>query len=197
MAKAKTQHLENQYCRGPIARLFNQLPHAGWHPNQNDGKGYISGRPDGFVCLDGRFIAVECKAGLGKLYLGNPANPDDTEGWHRHQRDWYTLQAVPQHMPYWIAAWVYSKREDDLQPRERLFHQKARLFLIPPSAWLAAESRLDGRMTLALNAELEREHAYKAITAESEFGEYALMFEKGQWQIPVSHLFWQALRRCQ
>jgi hypothetical protein len=134
-------------------------------------------------------VAVECKADKGGLYLGDPADPDSTSGWHHHQRGWWNEIAVPVNLPYFIAAWLYSERNPT-----RIYHKNARLFLVPPKAWLATEARLNGRMTLALNADLEREHAYKAITAEGEFAQYSLVLGTGGWQIPASHLFW---RSCQ
>jgi hypothetical protein len=185
---------ENRYCRPVIAHLFNALSRCRWLPNANNGDGaYISGRPDGEVrMLGGQAIDVECKAGLGSIFLGDPADPDNTTGWHLHQRRWWEHISVYTRTPAWIALWLYPERKP-----VRVYQKNARLFLIPPEAWLAAEAKLNGRKTLALNADLEREYAYKSITAESEFGEYALVFEQRRWQIPARHLFWQTVQLCQ
>ena len=185
---------ENRYCRPVIAQLFNALPHCRWLPNTNAGDGtYISGRPDGEVrMLGGQAIDVECKAGFGSVFMGDPSDPDNTSGWHYHQRQWWQYVSVYTQTPAWIALWLYPERNP-----ARVYQKNAHLFLVPPEAWLATEAKLGGRKTMALNANLERERAYKSITAESEFAPYALVFEEGQWQIPARHLFWQSVNPCQ
>ena len=189
----KSMDLENTYCRPVVAKMFNTLPSCRWLPNTNNGDGtYISGRPDGEArMLGGRAIDIECKAGLGSIFMGDPADPDNTCGWHYHQRNWHEYVAVCTQTPYWIALWLYPERRPT-----RVYQKNARLFLAPPAAWLAVEAKLNGRKTLALNADLEREHAYKAITADSEFAPYALIFDPF-WRIPLEHPFWQALKSCQ
>jgi len=213
--------LEQTYCRGPVAKLFNAQHDYIWLPNRNTGDGtYISGTPDGYAvrlrpamnrgehaallvlanaagectrllqkmpdaAVD-VLIAIECKADMGSLYLGNPGDENATDGWHFHQRQWWREIAVASQLPYFIAAWVYSERKPS-----RVYQKNARLFLVPPEAWLATEAKLNGRKTLSLNADLEHERAYKDITAESEFASFALVFDQGQWQIPANHPFWQ------
>jgi hypothetical protein len=184
----ESMNLEQTYCRGPLAKMFNRMPQTVWIPNRNDPAAtYERGRPDAFVCREGRYLAVECKAGVGSVFLGDPADENRTDGWHFHQRRWWQLVAQPSGMAYWIALWLYPAR----QLPSRVFHKDARLFLVPPEVWLDTEAKLNGRKTLALNADLEREHAYKGITAESQFASYALVFEQGHWHIPDPHLFWQ------
>jgi hypothetical protein len=180
--------LEQTYCRGPVARMFNAMPNCRWLPNANNGDGtYISGRPDGEVrLLGGQAVDVECKAGLGSIFMGDPADPDNTSGWHYHQRHWWQQISIYTQTPAWIALWLYPERNPT-----RIYQKNARLFLVPPETWLATEAKLGGRKTLSLNASLEREHAYKTITAESEFAPFALVFEQGQWHIPASHPFWK------
>ena len=178
---------EQAYCRAPLARYFNGLENTSWIPNRNTGLGYISGLPDAFVSLCGRFIAVECKASMGSLFLGDPDNEANTSGWHYHQRQWWEKVAIKSNISYWIAVWIYP--EKDPKRVNRVNH--ALFFLVPPEAWLAVEAKLGGRKTLGFNSDTEREHAYKNVTAESEFANYRLDYINGGWIIPDTHPFWR------
>ncbi len=184
---------EQTYCRGPLARWFNQDPGHPWIPNRNfsglNRLGYESGRPDGFVCWAGRFLAVECKAAFGSVYLGDPEDPRSTEGWHYHQRNWWRHVARPSGMSYWICAWVYPERSP-----ARVLNRQASCYLVTPEMWMAAEAKLGrGRKTLAASPDTERVHRFKSITAATEWRGNELHYEHGTWAIPPQHPFWKSI----
>ncbi len=114
-----------------------------------------------------KIVAIECKAAFGSVYLGNPEDEDDHEGWHASQRNWWNTIAVPEGIDYRIALWVYSERN----PTGRIMQNKARLFLVPPPAWIALETA-SGEKTISLTADLERIHAKKIHNIETAFGPY-------------------------
>jgi hypothetical protein len=175
-------------CRSKMAKMFNQ-PGTQWIPNLNTGFGYISGRPDAEVRY-GRncHVDIECKGDEGSLFLGDPGNEDSTVGWHFHQRQWWSNLDKPVDAPYFVAVLVTADRNNP-----RVDYKEARMFLVPPEAWLALEQKLAGRKTVALNPGLERVHANKAITLESEWGLYRLDYENGQYRIPETHPLYQIL----
>ncbi len=184
---------EQNYCRGPLARWFNQDPSHPWLPNRNwsvgDKAHYVSGVPDGFVCWQGRFLAIECKAAFGSLYLGDPDDPDSTEGWHYHQRSWWRQVAVPSGMTYWIAAWLYPERRP-----ARVYNQKARCYLVRPELWIETEQKLHPeRKTLSANPDIERIIRFKHITAATEWSGHELYYVNKAWAIPPEHDFWKSI----
>jgi hypothetical protein len=134
-------------------------------------------------------VLVEAKAFFGAAYLGDPNNAADKRGWSAAQRNWYNKVAAPTHALYYIALWLYPAREKPA----RVMQQDASLFLIPPPAYMEVENRLNGRRTLALTADLEREHAYKTITADKEFAPYRLEFRGGLFHIPEHHHIYRTL----
>ncbi len=113
-----------------------------------------------------QLYAIECKAFFGSVYLGNPDDPDDHTGWHASQRNWYQTVAIPEGIDYRIALWVYSSRN----PKPPIQQTQARLFLVPPPAWLALEAK--GERTVSLTANLERIHAKKHLNIVDWFGTY-------------------------
>ena len=92
---------EAKYARAPLAKMFNSTAFCKWIKNENftylskttssesiaKPVQYESGRPDGFVFYQGRIACIECKAGRGKLFLGNPDNKAVTAEWSRDQRN--------------------------------------------------------------------------------------------------------------
>jgi hypothetical protein len=178
---------ENTYARPCLAKMFNSYAGTRWVHNINTGEGYESGRPDGFVFHNSRVTCVEVKADFGSLYLGNPENKDDTQGWTWHQRSWYEHVAKFTNTPYFIAAWVYPERA---RP-PRVMQANASFFLVPPEAWLEMEIQADGRHTIALSAGLERIIARRSLTLSPMWDSYALYFAHGQWNIPESHPYWR------
>jgi hypothetical protein len=189
-------HIENTYCRPPIARFFNSIPGCGWSPATNEGNGkYISGFPDGIACVFGVEVAVECKGpksrdNMAACFMGDPTVPDITIGWHYHQRQWWHDFAQSR-MTYWIALWLYSERNP-----ARVYQHKAGMWLAPPEIWLTAENLLAGRKTLCYDASVEAEIAFKDRTARSLFQGFELEFRPpGSWAIPCEHPFWSAVRK--
>jgi len=181
-------------CRSKLAKMFNRLPDSGLLPNTNNGRGYISGRPDDEIVLSGgRILFIEAKGDSGSAYLGDPNQPTQTEckklgksydatGWHTHQRNWWKDFAKPLKSDYYIALLVSPERD-----ATRIDYKEAGMFLVPPEAWLALEEKLAGRKTVALNPSLERILANKTVTLESEWGLYRLDYENGQYRIPEYH----------
>ncbi len=184
---------EQRYCRGPLARWFNQDPRHPWIPNRNcsirSSARYVSGVPDGFVCWEGHFVAIECKAGFGSVYLGDPENEKSTEGWHYHQRNWWEHVALPSRMSYWICAWIYPERKPT-----RVENKQAHCYLVTPELWMATEQKLHPeRKTLNATADIERVTRFKQVTAATEWKGHALQYERGAWAIPPGHPFQKSL----
>lgn len=194
--KRKVQASVEDRCRKKLAELFNRPPQSGLMANQNNGRFYISGRPDDEIVLrDSRILFVEAKGFSGAAFLGDPSQPAQTVckslgrqykavGWHTHQRNWWREFCLPLKGRYLIALLV-----DDTREKGRIQYKDASLFLVPPEAWLALEAKLGGRMTCALNADLEAEHAYKGITLDVEFAAFRLDYTDGAFVIPPSHPF--------
>jgi hypothetical protein len=193
---------ENQYCRAPLARMVNKIPGWCWVYNANatfarttGQTQYQSGRPDSFVfanLIEGFpavVICIECKAFFGSAYLGNPNNPEDREGWSLAQRSWWQQVAVPTHSLYYIALWLYPER---VRP-PRISQEKASLFLIPPESYLATEMKLGGRRKIAANESLERQRAFRLITADTEFKDFKLEYGGGLFHIPPTHHIYKSI----
>lgn len=168
---------ETSHGRPQVARLFNQLPHVSWLDNENSGNGhYESGRPDAFVDLAGALAYVEVKGRAYSIYLGNPLNPDDKDGWKVNQRNWYTQVCNKTGTPYWLAVWSYP----ELEPK-RVYQEHAWLFLVRPDDWLRAEAHIFPKRTIRLET-------LKKVWARLE-----LEWEHGIWNIPYQHPFWDSL----
>lgn len=177
-------------CRKHLAKMFN-TDKTQWVPNINTGTGYISGRPDAEVRYPpNHHIDVECKGFRGSAFLGDPNSPDLTAGWHHHQRSWWEKMDKPFDSPYFVALLVVSERD----PETRVSFEKAGMFLVPPEAWLALEQKLAGRKTVALNPDLERIHANRDTTLESEWPQYRLVYDKQAFHIPESHPLYSILK---
>ncbi len=184
---------EQNWGRPHTAKMFNGMPGTCWVHNANAGSRYEKGRPDAFVFTAGRIVCVECKGGMGSLYLGNPDDAEATTGWTMHQRNWWRKVAAATNAPYWIAAWVYSER----QPTGRVMQAKASLFLVSPEAWIELEAKVGplGRKTVALTPELEiSDHQFKAFALSEQWARYALVYNEGGWHIPPEHPYWEALK---
>ena len=186
---------EQKWGRPHTAEMFNKMPDTRWVHNANAGhpNSYEKGRPDAFVFTSSRIVCVECKGGLGSLYLGNPDDEKDTAGWTMHQRNWWRHVALPTRAPYWIAAWVYGERK----PAGRVMQAKSSLFLVPPESWLALEAEVTplGRKTVALTPDLETsDHQFKPFALSEQWTKYALVYDQGGWHIPPEHPYWEALK---
>lgn len=151
---------EDKYCRPYTKWLFNHLSGSKWLPNYNiaaiiKNAGGSSdenndndiepetqfGRPDGFVCWNGDFLAIECKGAYKSVYLGDP-NKKESSGWHLSQRVWYSKVAQPTRMEYYIALWVYPHEKP-----ARIKPDMAAMYIVPVTAWLQLETQLDGCKT--------------------------------------------------
>lgn len=172
--------------------MFNGMPDTKWVHNTNVGTslGYESGRPDAFVFSRGNVACVECKGGMGSLYLGNPEDEKDGSGWTWAQRNWYQKVALTTQTPYWIAAWVCGERKP-----ERVYQEKSALFLVSPVAWMKLEAEIreseawKGVRKVALTPELEHTGIRKDITLDLKWAKYRLHYDKG-WHIPTNHPYW-------
>lgn len=149
---------EQTHLRTPFARLVNQSNQASWIYNANDGKSYISGRPDGDVLCFGsnythgeaRHVYVELKHDFGKVFLGKPGDPSVTLGFHEHQRVWYQHIAQRANAQYRILLWVYPERRNRIT---RVLQKNSLLFLLPPEAWYEMETQVKG-LTASLDEAL-------------------------------------------
>lgn len=181
-------------CRKKLGPLFNRPPASVVIPNINHGAGYISGRADLEIFLQGgRLLCLEAKGFAGSAYLGDPLQPTQSElkklgkqydatGWHTHQRHWWRTTCLPLQVPYWLA-WLVG----DERAFERFSFERASLFIVQPADILSLEAKLGGRKTVALTAELEREHAYKGITLDREWAHLRLPYHKGAFVLPETH----------
>lgn len=184
---------EQEYARAPMAAMFDRMPGARWITNPNirfakkavkSGGFYESGRPDAFVCWNGRFIATEAKADCGSLYLGNPNDEDATDGFHYHQRKWREDVANPSGMAYWLAVWIHTR----FHPKGRIYHKHARMYLVPAELWLSLEekARKINMKTVPLAAKAGK------LSVSVEWKGYELEYVNSVvgYQIPVTHPIW-------
>lgn len=177
--------LENDHARPYIAKMFNQMENTIWIPNRNidfamlnkRGKAksntYVSGCPDAFVCSDGLFIAIECKAFARNAKMNM---------WSEAQENWWRRVALRSHMSYFIALWMYPEEVSD---DTRIYQEKAYLFMLTPDAFIAQRdlAMAKCRVSCALLPEIATK-SYKDISLLPRLEEYRCSFEGGVWKLP-------------
>jgi hypothetical protein len=167
--------VENEYCRAPVAHMFNAMPGYRWIPSRNVGfksesakGGYVmSGEPDGRVhAPHGIVFYVECKAFFGGVYFTQ---------FRENQLTWYRNNCVDSGSGtlHFIAAGVYSERE---RP-DRMNRDLWRLFLVPTDVWLCVDnlaSREYGTGAIPLNMDLGHRKWRAEMNVEKMFAAYEL-----------------------
>ena len=168
--------VENEYCRGPVARMFNTKHGYKWIPSRNIGfksktakGGFVtSGEPDGRVHAPfGIVFYVECKAYFGGVYFSHL---------HENQIDWYRTNCVESGSDtlHFIAAAVYPARK---RPR-RMDLDLWRLYLIPTQTWLEIALMAAGEpfktQAIPLTPDFGRRKWRNDLYAEKFFAQYAL-----------------------
>jgi len=173
--------LESKYCRGPLAYAFNACPFTVWVPNRNvafannkegvKGQMLESGLPDSFVFSQGRAVHVECKAGIGSIYMG----ADRRVGWRANQRDWYRENSVPTMTPYLLGIWIYK----GARLPDRVKHDDAYMYLVPGDVFMATEIVLKAQGSdLMLYTE-----------CETLWGKYRVKYLSGIYRVDIESIF--------
>lgn len=206
--------VENEYCRGPVAHMFNSMQGYRWIPSRNIGfksptakGGFVtSGEPDGRVHAPfGIVFYVECKAFWGGIYFSHL---------RENQIDWYRNNCVESgtNTLHFIAAAVYPARKRPSRMKLDLW----RMYLIPTQKWLQIAAMAGGKpyntQAIPLTPDFGRRRWRNELYAEKYFAQYALdsvrvpvqKVKRGklvtqnelQYHIPATHTLYDLMRQA-
>jgi hypothetical protein len=167
---------EADWCRGPMANELNKI--GIWLPFPNVsymlGAAASGGRPDGeYRSLDGRVIDVEFKAASGSVFLGDPSDEANTEGFHLSQRRWHEKVSTRSKVPYAIVLYAYA---GDKEKRRNL--KEGSFYVVAPADWYAMEEINQQvnpdkiKRTVAVARGGDRLLAYRHISIEEYWSQY-------------------------
>ena len=167
--------LEQEYARGPFAKMINQMPGYFWCSNRNiNPKFYIKGSPDGYIAPEGiskcrHTIDVGFQAAImGKQVTG-------VEFKSASSANYSSLD---------LSCW---SDDQELYWRENILKKHSNLFVVSPDAWIAMRIAAGERKTVALTPGLERVEANRNLTLLPNWEPYRLVPTGSTYVIPETH----------
>lgn len=160
-------------CRAPMAAALNKI--GVWLPFPNVsymlGTDAYRGRPDGeYRSPEGRVIDVEFKAAVGSLFLGDEEDDNNTQGFHKSQREWHRHISARSRVPYALVVYAYPDRTD-----KRMKADKAAFYVVDPLMWQELERLIyavdpgKNKKTVAIAQGGDRLLAYRHISLETQW----------------------------
>jgi hypothetical protein len=199
--------LESDYCRGPVAAMFNRMKGFMWKPSRNFSYavkgakgGFVeSGEPDGMVHAPfSSHFYVECKAYKGSIDFAE-LRDNQIDWWHK-----CCLETGSDTLHY-VSAAVYPEHDPDGNFDLDLWA----IYLIPTPEWLRVKNDLRLLHDTASLPATENQRGWaKSYNAAMQFGRYALtsyrekvqhgkkMVNELRYAIPDKHALWNDLYEC-
>jgi hypothetical protein len=139
------------------------------------------GRADRMVVCKGRGCYIEIKDGYNAFSFSD-LRPN--------QRQWIEEVALKKEQ---TSVWIWLVLGDSPPDRNPLLYNSRQAWLFPFSVFMEAEARVEPysgsipyRAGKGYRKELQEQH----LDAVHIFARYALRWHKGQWKLPLPHLFW-------